>query len=80
MLRRHRFGRQFELGIPAEAFPAILADLRAARMGIVTKPERFTPGQLATNTLHPRLQQPMSAVDLAFFVAEHDDHHLARIT
>lgn len=28
---------------------------------------------------HPRLQQPMRLIDLAYFVAEHDDHHIARI-
>ena len=31
-------------------------------------------------SLHPRLMQPMRAIDLAYFVAEHDDHHLAAIT
>ncbi|OUS00991.1 hypothetical protein A9Q86_09610 [Flavobacteriales bacterium 33_180_T64] len=30
--------------------------------------------------LHPRLKQPMRTMDLFLFVAEHDDHHLARIT
>lgn len=29
--------------------------------------------------LHPRLQVRMRPVDLAFFTAEHDDHHLAAI-
>ena len=29
---------------------------------------------------HPRLGTPMRPIDLAFFIAEHDDHHLARIT
>jgi|GEM_PF-4393916 len=29
--------------------------------------------------LHPRLKTPMRIVDLAYFVAEHDDHHLSRI-
>lgn len=29
---------------------------------------------------HPRLGTPMRLVDLAYFVAEHDDHHLAQIT
>ncbi len=29
---------------------------------------------------HPRLGTPMKVIDLAFFVAEHDDHHLAQIT
>ncbi|MEM9935822.1 MAG: DinB family protein, partial [Bacteroidota bacterium] len=28
---------------------------------------------------HPRLGTPMTLMDLAYFVAEHDDHHLARI-
>jgi uncharacterized damage-inducible protein DinB len=27
-------------------------------------------------SLHPRLKQPMRAIDLAYFVAEHDDHHI----
>ena len=29
---------------------------------------------------HPRLATPMRLLDIAFFVAAHDDHHLARIT
>ena len=31
-------------------------------------------------SLHPRLKTPMRPVDLAYFIAEHDDHHLATIT
>lgn len=30
--------------------------------------------------VHPRLQKPMRTIDHFYFVAEHDDHHLARIT
>jgi hypothetical protein len=29
--------------------------------------------------LHPRLKQTMRLVDHLYFVAEHDDHHLAHI-
>lgn len=36
--------------------------------------------QLRATALHPRLEQPMTVADLCFFVAEHDDHHLATIT
>lgn len=32
------------------------------------------------SALHPRLQIPMRIIDLAFFVAEHDDHHLSHMT
>jgi hypothetical protein len=30
-------------------------------------------------SMHPRLQQPMRMMDLAYFVAEHDEHHIQRI-
>ena len=38
-----------------------------------------TPADLEKTSLHPRLKTPMRIVDLAYFVAEHDDHHLAKI-
>jgi len=31
-------------------------------------------------SMHPRLQLPMRMIDLAYFVAEHDDHHISAIT
>lgn len=39
----------------------------------------FDEEQAAAWALHPRLKQPMRIIDLAVFVAEHDDHHLATI-
>jgi uncharacterized damage-inducible protein DinB len=27
-------------------------------------------------SLHPRMQQPMRIIDIAYFTAEHDDHHI----
>jgi len=32
------------------------------------------------SALHPRLKTPMRTIDLFLFLAEHDDHHLARIS
>ena len=57
----------------------ILADFRSARLAIVEKIAAMTPAELSRTALHPRLQQPMSVVDLCYFVAEHDDHHLGTI-
>ncbi len=34
---------------------------------------------LAKSSVHPRLKVPMTPVDLAWFDAEHDDHHLVKI-
>lgn len=58
---------------------SIVAGFRHARERILTRLDRMTPAELSRVSLHPRLQQKMSVVDLAFFVAEHDDHHLAII-
>ena len=35
---------------------------------------------LERTSLHPRLNQPMRLVGSLFFVAEHDDHHIATIS
>jgi uncharacterized damage-inducible protein DinB len=58
----------------------ILTAFRKARQRLVLRLEDLEDAQLTATALHPRLRQPMTAVDLFFFVAEHDDHHLARIT
>lgn len=63
----------------ATPLAALLAGFRRERARLVAAVERFEAPQLARTALHPRLQQPMRVVDLALFVAEHDDHHLARI-
>ena len=34
---------------------------------------------LLKTSLHPRLQQRLRIIDLTYFIAEHDQHHLARI-
>jgi uncharacterized damage-inducible protein DinB len=61
------------------AISEILADFSGVRGRIVNRLARMTPSQLARTALHPRLQQPMTVVDLCLFVAEHDDHHLRTI-
>ena len=35
---------------------------------------------LVKSSVHPRLKVPMTPVDLAWFDAEHDDHHLVKIS
>lgn len=39
----------------------------------------FDRGTLGLTAVHPRLQQPMRLIDALYFMAEHDDHHLAKI-
>jgi hypothetical protein len=57
----------------------ILAEFRKARLRLVSRVEQLDSQLFARTMLHPRLKQPMRLVDHLYFVAEHDDHHLARI-
>jgi len=57
----------------------ILSNFRSARMRLADRIAGLEPALFARSKLHPRLKQPMRLVDHLFFVAEHDDHHLARI-
>lgn len=57
----------------------LLASFRAARGRFVRRLEELDEAALLRTALHPRLNQPMRVIDMALFVAEHDDHHLASI-
>lgn len=63
----------------AKPLAQILADFRKARTQLIDRVEELDPARFAHTLLHPRMKTPMRLVDHLFFVAEHDDHHLARI-
>ncbi|MFI5253440.1 MAG: DinB family protein [Bacteroidota bacterium] len=58
----------------------ILRKFRDARFTSVARLERLTEEEAGIISLHPRLNTPMRIVDWLYFMSEHDDHHLARIT
>lgn len=57
----------------------ILREFREERGKLFARVEGLGAESAARTVLHPRLQQPMRLIDHLYFVAEHDDHHLARI-
>lgn len=61
----------------------LLAELseafRRERLRFVARLEAWDPAGVLASAQHPRLKQPMRLVDMLYFAAEHDDHHLARI-
>jgi uncharacterized damage-inducible protein DinB len=69
-----------EAGHNSARLADLLAAFREARTRFVRRLEALDEEALARTSLHPRLRQPMRVVDMALFVAEHDDHHLASIT
>ena len=58
----------------------LLAKFRQIRNKTIQLTELLNEEQIYKCALHPRLKTPMRIMDLFLFVAEHDDHHLARIT
>jgi len=64
----------------AKELENLLSSFRAERIKLVQRLETYDDVFLSRTALHPRLQTPMRVLDSALFVAEHDDHHLARIS
>lgn len=58
---------------------AILEEFRSARGITVGILDGLDLEAAARTAHHPRLNRPIRLVDLCFFAAEHDDHHLAVI-
>jgi uncharacterized damage-inducible protein DinB len=59
---------------------AVTAEFRVVRSRLVARLDAATDADVERTALHPRLKRPMRLIDLCFFVAEHDDHHLAIVT
>ena len=63
----------------ARPLEEILARFRTARGVLLRQVDALDASISARAIPHPRLKTPMRLVDHLYFVAEHDDHHLARI-
>jgi len=59
---------------------SLLAGFRQVRGQFVRRLESLDDEGVARSAHHPRLNQPMRVLDLMVFAAEHDDHHLTRIS
>jgi hypothetical protein len=58
----------------------LLREFRRAREGLANRLDRWDKSDVSRTAIHPRLKQPMRVIDMVLFVAEHDDHHLTRMT
>jgi uncharacterized damage-inducible protein DinB len=81
-LRAARFEswRVGEAGFNERPMADVCARFRCARETLVQRLEELQDSVMNVVARHPRLDQPMRVVDLMLFIAEHDDHHMARIT
>jgi uncharacterized damage-inducible protein DinB len=69
-----------EAGHNQRALTQLLAEFHVARGRLVATLEGAADTDVVRTAHHPRLKRSMRLVDLCFFVAEHDDHHLTHIT
>ncbi len=72
--------RTYDANHNSRALQEILAGFRTSRMELVGRLEGLDEAGVERSATHPRLGQPMRVMDMVVFAAEHDDHHLARMT
>lgn len=58
----------------------LLSQFQKQREITLNKLAKLNELDVYKTALHPRLKKPMRTMDLFLFVAEHDDHHLARFS
>jgi len=63
----------------ARPLEEILTGFRAGRARLLKRLGGLDESQFSQAIPHPRMKTPMRLADHLYFVAEHDDHHLARI-
>ncbi len=72
--------KTYEANHNTKPIQTVLQQFRDARMHFVCRLATINEQQAALVSLHPRLQKPMRLVDMAYFVAEHDDNHIVNMT
>jgi uncharacterized damage-inducible protein DinB len=72
--------RTYEANHNANHMRSVLDAFRAERSEFVRRLEGFDEALILRSALYPRLQMERRVVDFAFFIAEHDNHHMAQIT
>ena len=69
-----------EAGHNEKTLEQLLQQFIIERQRILETAYGFDRSLLGLTAVHPRLGQPMRLIDFLYFVAEHDDHHIAKIS
>jgi uncharacterized damage-inducible protein DinB len=68
-----------EAGHNARSLEEVLGEFRTRREQLLQHVDEADASLFGRAIPHPRMKMPMRMMDHLYFVAEHDDHHLARI-
>jgi uncharacterized damage-inducible protein DinB len=63
-----------------EELENLIGQFSSARNKLIDKIKDADEATASLTALHPRLQTPMRLIDHLFFIAEHDDHHLTKVS
>ncbi|HVF80785.1 MAG TPA: DinB family protein [Flavisolibacter sp.] len=72
--------RTSEAGHNEKTLEQLMQQFISERQRILETIYSFDKGKLALTSVHPRLGQRMRLIDSLYFVAEHDDHHITKIS
>ena len=72
--------RTWDANYNRRSIDEILAGFRRERERFVERLDSWDPKLISRSAFHPRLYQGMRVIDLAEFIGDHDDHHLAAMT
>ena len=64
----------------ARPLQELLVGFRRVRSTLVERFDSLDESLIEQAAFHPRLKRPMRVIDLVYFIAEHDDYHLAKIS
>ena len=62
-----------------QSLEALINDFKVRRNNMLTVFNRLERSCQNHQAMHPRIKKMMRPVDLLFFIAEHDDHHISSI-
>jgi len=71
--------KTYEANHNSKKINELLSLFRKLRTEYVQKLDGLDEDAISRYSYHPRLKIPMRLIDMAFFAAEHDDHHIAII-
>lgn len=72
--------KTFEANHNSTPIQTLLSEFKRERFAFANRLKDYGEEFVQRSAIHPRLKVPMRVIDFAFFVAEHDDHHLATIS
>lgn len=71
--------KTYEANHNAKEFSGLINEFKEKRDHYVSYIAQLNEETQTFKSMHPRLQTMVRPVDIAYFTAEHDDHHLADI-